>query len=76
MTAVDHDPVEAALRLAELDGLSGLRAIAAGELPPPPIALLLGFELVEAEEGRVVFAVEPTDAHSRGFAPYGLRPNP
>jgi uncharacterized protein (TIGR00369 family) len=63
VTAVDHDPVEAALRLAELDGLSGLRAIAAGELPPPPIALLLGFELVEAEEGRVVFAVEPTDAH-------------
>jgi uncharacterized protein (TIGR00369 family) len=58
-----HDPAAAAHALAQLEGLAGLRAIAAGELPPPPIAVLLGFELVEVEEGRVVFAVEPTDAH-------------
>jgi uncharacterized protein (TIGR00369 family) len=63
VTAVDHDPVEAAQRLAELDGLSALRAILAGEIPPPPIGVLLGFEPVEVEEGRVVFAVEPGPQH-------------
>ena len=63
MTTVDHDPVEAAQRLAELDGLSALRAIVAGEIPPPPIGVLLGFEPVEVDEGRVVFAVDPGPQH-------------
>jgi hypothetical protein len=67
VNSIEHDPVEAARELAQLDGLSALRAIAAGELPPPPIGVLLGFEIVE--EGRVVFAVEPSDSHSRGLRP-------
>jgi uncharacterized protein (TIGR00369 family) len=61
--SVEHDPVETARELAQLDGLSALRAIAAGELPPPPIGVLLGFEVVEVEEGRVVFAAEPSEKH-------------
>jgi hypothetical protein len=76
-TVVDQDPVDAARRLAELDGLSALRAIMAGDIPPPPIGVLLGFEPVEVEEGRVVFAVEPGDRHSRGLRPLtasGLTP--
>jgi uncharacterized protein (TIGR00369 family) len=44
-------------------GLEVLRAIAAGELPGAPIAELLGFEPVEAEEGRVVFAAVPRPEH-------------
>jgi uncharacterized protein (TIGR00369 family) len=63
VTAVEHDPVASAAALARLDGLSALRGIMAGELPPPPIALLLGIEPVEVEEGRVVFAVEPGEQH-------------
>jgi uncharacterized protein (TIGR00369 family) len=63
VAAVDHDPVEAARDLAQLDGLSALRAMIAGEIPPPPIAVLLGFELVEVQPGRVVFAVDPDDRH-------------
>ena len=62
-TVVDQDPVDAARRLAELDGLSALRAIMAGDIPPPPFGVLLGFEPVEVEEGRVVFAVEPGPQH-------------
>ena len=62
-TVVDQDPIDAARRLAELDGLSALRAIMAGDIPPPPIGVLLGFEPVEVEEGRVVFAVEPGEQH-------------
>jgi uncharacterized protein (TIGR00369 family) len=44
-------------------GLQVLQAIAAGELPGAPIAELLGFEPVEAEEGRVVFAAVPEPKH-------------
>jgi uncharacterized protein (TIGR00369 family) len=44
-------------------GLEVLRAIAAGELPGAPIAELLGFEPIEAEEGRVVFAAVPEAKH-------------
>ena len=69
MTAVEHDPVDAARDLAQLDGLSALRAMIAGELPPPPIATLLGFELVEVADGRAVFAVEPGAQH---YNPIGM----
>jgi uncharacterized protein (TIGR00369 family) len=44
-------------------GLEVLRAIAAGEIPGAPIAELLGFAPVEAEEGRVVFAAVPGEKH-------------
>ena len=46
-----------------MTGLEFLRAIASGELPGAPIAELLGFAPVEAEEGRVVFAAVPEDRH-------------
>jgi uncharacterized protein (TIGR00369 family) len=32
-----------------------------GELPPPPIASLLDFEITHAERGRVIFALEPAE---------------
>jgi uncharacterized protein (TIGR00369 family) len=69
MTAVDHDPVEAARQLAQLDGLTAMRAMIAGEIPPPPIAVLLGFDLVEVEPGRVVFAALPGPEH---YNPIGM----
>jgi uncharacterized protein (TIGR00369 family) len=46
-----------------MTGLELLRAIAAGSAPGAPIADLLGFEPVEAEEGRVVFASTPRPDH-------------
>lgn len=46
-----------------LSGLAFLTRIAAGTLPQPPIAGLLGFSLVEVEEGRVAFAAEPQRRH-------------
>jgi uncharacterized protein (TIGR00369 family) len=68
-TVVWSDPVASASRGAELAGLDYLRAMASGELPPPPIAALLGFELVEVEEGRAVFAVTPEEFH---YNPIGV----
>jgi acyl-coenzyme A thioesterase PaaI-like protein len=46
-----------------MTGFEILRAIAAGELPGPPIAELLGFEPVEVDEGRIVFAAVPAAKH-------------
>jgi uncharacterized protein (TIGR00369 family) len=46
-----------------MTGLELLRAIAAGEAPGAPIAELIGFEPVEAQEGRVVFAAVPGPEH-------------
>lgn len=42
-------------------GLDMLRAIAAGELPHPPIADLMGMTLTVVEVGRVVFTLEPAE---------------
>jgi uncharacterized protein (TIGR00369 family) len=46
-----------------MTGLEFLHAIAAGEVPGAPIAELLGFDAIEAEEGRVVFACVPGHHH-------------
>ena len=40
-------------------GLDLLKGMIAGRFPAPPITQLLGFDLVEAEEGRAVFAGTP-----------------
>lgn len=50
-------------------GLEFLQRIVAGELPPPPIAELLGLELVEVTGGRAVFAIEPAEHH---YNPIGV----
>src|SRR5213592_4209901 len=55
------DPLATAQAAGALSGLEAIRAIAAGELPPPPIAELLGFRIAHVERGRVVFALEPAE---------------
>jgi uncharacterized protein (TIGR00369 family) len=52
-----------------MSGLEYVRAIRAGELPPPPIAVVLNFAIVEAEEGRIVFEGEPGEEH---YNPIGV----
>lgn len=44
-------------------GLELFHAMMAGELPSPPITRTLGFNLVEAEAGRVVFQGKPDFAY-------------
>jgi uncharacterized protein (TIGR00369 family) len=46
-----------------------LQAIMNGTLPPPPIALTLGMDIVELDEGRAVFAAEPSEYH---YNPIGV----
>jgi uncharacterized protein (TIGR00369 family) len=55
------DPLATADALRDLAGLEAIRKIAAGELPPPPIAELLGMTITLAERGHVIFALEPAE---------------
>lgn len=48
---------------AEMSGLEFLQAMVRGDLPTAPIAHLFGMEMVEVEEGRVVFAATPRAEH-------------
>ena len=52
-----------------LSGLDQMRAIATGEIEQPPIAKLLGFGVIEVEEGRAVFSAEPGEQH---YNPIGV----
>ena len=47
--------------MADRPGLQVLRAIVAGEVPPPPMADTLGLDLLEVDEGRVVFSLLPQE---------------
>jgi uncharacterized protein (TIGR00369 family) len=49
-------------------GIDLLRAISAGEVPPPPIAVLLGMDLPHVEPGRAVFTM---DAGEHLYNPIG-----
>jgi uncharacterized protein (TIGR00369 family) len=55
------DPLATARAAVELPGIEAIRKIADGELPPPPIAELLDFEITLVEEGRVIFAITPAE---------------
>ena len=52
-----------------LSGIDYLKKLIARELPPPPMAKLLNFDLAEISEGRAVFVCEPAEYH---YNPIGL----
>jgi uncharacterized protein (TIGR00369 family) len=56
-----EDPTDSVQKGKTMSGIEYLRAIASGELPPAPIANLIGMEMAEVDEGRVVFAAEPAE---------------
>jgi uncharacterized protein (TIGR00369 family) len=64
-----QDPFITARLVGPETGLGLLSRMIAGELPPPPIAQLLGFRLIEVEFGRAVFEFEPAEYH---YNPIGV----
>ena len=56
-------------RAREMSGMEFIAAVRDGDLPPAPIQDLLGFDLVEASEGRTVFALAPEERH---YNPIGV----
>ena len=63
------DPFALRDAMADRSGLELMQLMAAGEIPPPPIAKTLGFRLVEAERGHAVFECEPAEYH---YNPIGI----
>ena len=61
-TVTWQDPMQTALAGRGRVGLDFLESMIAGEVPPPPIANLLGMSLVEVEHGRAVFTLTPDES--------------
>lgn len=64
-----QDPFILANLVGPESGIDLLRRMIKGELPPPPIAELLGFRLVEVDAGAAVFEFEPAEYH---YNPIGV----
>jgi uncharacterized protein (TIGR00369 family) len=57
------DPLAIAEAGRTMAGIDFLHAMAAGELPPPPICAVMNMTLTRADEGRVEFACTPDESH-------------
>ena len=68
-TTTWEDPLHDARLAPTMPGLDYLQAMVRGEIPPPPIAQLMGFTLAEIEAGRAVFTVTPAEFH---YNPIGV----
>ncbi|HEU4871641.1 MAG TPA: PaaI family thioesterase [Pyrinomonadaceae bacterium] len=64
-----EDPRRLAEAGREMSGFEFLQKIVSGELPRPPLASLMDFQIVELAEGRAVFAVHPAEYH---YNPIGV----
>jgi uncharacterized protein (TIGR00369 family) len=69
LTARWDDPAALAAAGRSMSGIEFLCAIRDGRLPMPPIARLLGFNLVEVEPGHAVFECTPGEQH---YNPIGV----
>lgn len=68
-TVAWRDPALGVEAGSTLTGIEYLRAMARGDAPPSPLALVLGFQLEEIEDGRVMVTVEPAEFH---YNPLGV----
>ena len=64
-----QDPAPTAAAGAKMAGLDYVRAIRSGDLPPPPIAVVMNYSIAELDEGRAVFEGEPGEEH---YNPIGV----
>jgi uncharacterized protein (TIGR00369 family) len=58
-TVTWHDPGQDVTRGLALAGIDYLKAMIAGKLPPPPMAALVQFDLIDVEPGKVVLTCQP-----------------
>ena len=62
-----QDPIATRAAAATQDGLTLLRSIGAGRLPPPPLLSTLAIEPGEAGDGTVSFTLDPEEFHLNPF---------
>jgi uncharacterized protein (TIGR00369 family) len=58
-----RDPYPALESARRLAGLDYMRKLIAGDFPPPPIAELMAFTLIEVDDGHAVFRGIPGEQH-------------
>jgi uncharacterized protein (TIGR00369 family) len=68
-TLIWQDPLPSAEAGMQMPGIDYIRAVQAGEIPPPPIAVVMNFTMVEIEEGLAVFEGHPGEEH---YNPIGV----
>jgi uncharacterized protein (TIGR00369 family) len=64
-----QDPLPSAAAGATMSGIDYMRSVSAGEIPPPPIAVLLRMGPTRIEEGSVSFEGTPGEEH---YNPIGV----
>lgn len=62
-TVTWDDPTTSARAARVTAGRSFLEAMAAGAIPPPPVAMLLGMGIDQIGEGAVTFTLDPAEYH-------------
>lgn len=68
-TVTWEDPSKGAEAAGTLTGIEWLRAMARREVPPAPLADVLGFKLEQIEPGEVTMTLEPAEYH---YNPMGV----
>ncbi|MEO8262974.1 MAG: PaaI family thioesterase [Pseudolysinimonas sp.] len=63
------DPAPPLQLVRTMSGLEYLTALAAGDIPAPPIAQTLGFGITSVDRGSVIFSCEPDESH---YNPIGV----
>jgi uncharacterized protein (TIGR00369 family) len=63
-----QDPKISARPAADISGFDYLCAIRDGQIAPPPAASLVGYRIIEIEEGLAVFELEPAEYHYNPFS--------
>jgi uncharacterized protein (TIGR00369 family) len=58
-----QDPMIGAAAMTTMSGLDYLRALQAGDFPPPPILSVMNLDLVSVGEGTVTFTAQPDESH-------------
>jgi uncharacterized protein (TIGR00369 family) len=61
-TVTWHDTGPAVAQGLSMAGIDYLKAMIVGELPPPPMAAVMQFDLIDAEPGKVVLTCRPDES--------------
>jgi uncharacterized protein (TIGR00369 family) len=64
-----EDPLGLAEKARAMAGLEFIRAMRDGKVPHPPICMLLGYRLIDADTGYAVFEIAPGEQH---YNPIGV----
>jgi uncharacterized protein (TIGR00369 family) len=68
-TVAWEDPMQSAVAARGASGLDFLKKVISGEVPSPPIAVLMGFSITKVEPGYALFECDPAEYH---YNPIGV----